>query len=303
VRGQAVRGVKLPPPAMVPTMQHASGTLRAHDGLTLFTRRWWPDRPARAVVLLVHGIAEHSGRYAYPAAHLLLHDVAVLAYDQRGHGQSEGPRTHVDAFGEYVDDLDRALAWARAEAGGLPLFLMGHSLGGLVVARYVVDRRPEGLAGVILSSPALQLPADLSPLLQRVSGVVSRLAPRLRTVRLDLSLLSRDPAVGRAYAEDPLCDKKGVRARLGHEILATTRHVRAHPEAFTAPLLLFHGTADRITDPAGSRWLYDHTPATDKTLNLYDGFYHETMNEPERERVLDDLVAWIHARSGTSPTP
>ena len=284
---------------MVPTMQHATGTLRAPDGLTLFTRRWWPDRPPRAVVLLVHGIGEHSGRHAYMAAHLLLHDVAVLSYDQRGHGQSEGLRTHVDAFDAYLGDLDRALAWARAEAGDLPLFLMGHSLGGLVVAKYVVERRPEDLAGVILSSPALQIPADLSPLLQRISGVASRLAPRLRTVRLDLGHLSRDPAVARAYREDPLTDKKGVRARLGHEILEATRHVRRHPEAFTAPLLLFHGTADRITDPDGSRWLYAEAPSADKTLKLYEGLYHETMNEPERDRVLDDLTGWIEAHASS----
>jgi alpha-beta hydrolase superfamily lysophospholipase len=279
-------------------MQHTTGTLRAHDGLALHTRRWWPDQPPRAVVLLVHGIAEHSGRYAYLAAHLLLHRIAVLTYDHRGHGHSEGLRTHVDAFEEYLNDLDLALAWAREEARDLPLFLMGHSMGGLIAARYVVDRRPEDLAGLILSSPALQVPSDLSPLLQRIAGTVSRLAPRLRATRLDLAHLSRDPAVARAYREDPLCDKGGIRARLGFEILEATRHVRSHPEAFTLPLLLFHGTADRITDPAGSRWLYEQAPAGDKTLNLYDGFYHETFNEPERERVLDDLAGWIEARAG-----
>lgn len=296
-------------------MQHDTGILRAHDGLPLFTRRWWPDpgsgpgqapgsgsgqaQEAQAVVLLVHGIGEHSGRYAYPAAHLLLHRIAVLTYDHRGHGQSEGLRVHVDAFDEYLNDLALALAWARDEAGHLPLFLMGHSLGGLIVARYVVDRRPEGLAGVVLSSPALQIPADLSPLLQRIAGTVSRLVPRLRTTRLDLAHLSRDPAVARAYAGDPLTDKGGIRARIGHEILEATRHVRAHPEAFTLPLLLFHGTADRITDPEGSRWLYAHAPAADKTLTLYDGFFHETMNEPERDRVLGDLTDWIAARAGS----
>jgi alpha-beta hydrolase superfamily lysophospholipase len=278
-------------------MQHDTGTLVTADGLTLYTRRWWPDTPARAVVLLVHGIGEHSGRYAYPAAHLLLHGIAVLSYDHRGHGQSEGERAHVDRFDDYLGDLDRALAWAREEAGGRPLFLMGHSLGGLIVARYVVDRRPEGLAGLILSSPALQIPTDLSPFLQRIAGPVSRLAPRLRTTKLDLAHLSRDPAVARTYAEDPLCDTGGIRSRLGYEILEATRAVRHHPEAFTLPLLLYHGTADRITDPAGSRWLYEHAPSDDKTLHLYDGFFHETHNEPERERVLDDLVRGIEAHT------
>lgn len=284
-------------------MHHATGTLRAHDGLPLFTRRWWPDADARAVVLLVHGVGEHSGRYAYPAAHLLLNRIAVLAYDHRGHGHSEGLRVHVERFGEFVDDLAVAVAWAHEERGDRPLFLLGHSLGGLIVARYLVDHAADRLAGVILSSPALQIPSDLSPLLQRIAGPVSRFLPRLRTTRLDLAHLSRDPAVARAYAEDPLCDTGGVRARLGHEVLETTRLVRRHPEAFTRPLLLYHGTADRITDPGGSRWLYAQAPAEDKTLHLYDGFYHETHNEPERERVLDDLVDWIEARSPSSPTP
>ena len=252
-------------------MQHTTGTLTTFDGLSLFTRRWWPDVPPRAVVLLVHGIAEHSGRYAYPAAHLLLKGIAVLSFDARGHAQSEGVRTYVETFDHYLNDLEVALDWAHDEAGALPLFLMGHSLGGLMVARYIVDRQPEGLSGVVLSSAALQIPADLSPLLQRIAGVLSRLVPRLRLTRLDLADLSRDSAVGRAFAEDPLTDKKGVRARVGHEILDSTKRVQAHPEAFSQPLLLFHGTADRITDPEGSRWLYAQAPPEDKTLNLYEG--------------------------------
>ncbi len=282
-------------------MQHDAGTLAAADGLTLATRRWTPRERPKAVVLIVHGIAEHSGRYAHLATHLLLHGYAALAYDHRAHGRSEGePRTHVESFGELVDDLRVAAGWAREEAEGRPLFVFGHSLGGSVAARYVVEHGTDGLAGLILSSPALKIPPDLSPLLQKVAGLLNRVAPRLRTAKLDLGHLSRDPAVARAYRADPLTDSGGIRARMGYEILRATDGLLGRADAFTLPLLLLHGTADRITDPGGTQALYDAAPTADKTLELYEGFYHETFNEPERERVLDDIADWLDARAPAS---
>lgn len=273
-------------------MNHDTGSLTTSDGLQLHTRHWWPDDEARASILLVHGIGEHSGRYAYPAAHLLLHQIELFSYDQRGHGLSEGPRVQIESFEEYVEDLALAHAWAQRKARDRPLFLMGHSLGGLVVAHYVVDRRP-ALPGLILSSPALQIPPDLSPLLQKASGVLSRFVPQLRTISLNLDHISRDPVVRDAYANDPLVDHGGVRARMGHEVLQATSQVREHPDAFSMPLYLFHGTADQITDPDGSKWLASEAPSGDITLRLFEGLYHETLNEPERDEVLEALSGWV----------
>jgi len=276
-------------------MQHDAGTLRTDDGLSLATRRWSPRARPKATVALVHGIGEHSGRYAHVATHLMLHDLAVHAFDLRGHGRSEGePRAYVESFDEYLYDLDLFLDHVRREQRG-PLFLYGHSLGGGIAARYVVERGTNGLDGLILSSAALQIPTDLSPILQKLAGTVSRFKPTLPTTKLDTSLLSHDPAVVRAYEQDPLVYSGGVRARVGYEVLRNTEIIQQHPEAFTLPLYLFHGTADKITDPDGSHWLYEHAPTDDKTLKLYEGFYHETHNEPERERVLTDLTAWIEA--------
>jgi alpha-beta hydrolase superfamily lysophospholipase len=274
-------------------MQHDACTLHAYDGLTLATRRWMPGPRPKAAVALVHGIGEHSGRYAHVATHLMLHGYAAYAFDLRGHGRSEGePRVYVDSFGEYVADLDRFLADVRKEHRG-PLFLYGHSMGGAIAASYVIEHGTDGLAGLVLSSAALQLPADLSPLLQKAAGVLSRFAPKLPLTKLDTSHLSRDPAVVRAYERVLLVYTGGVRPRVGAEILRVTEHIQQHPEAFTLPLLLYHGTADRITDPDGSRRLYERAPTEDKTLHLYEGLYHETHNEPERERVLDDLTTWL----------
>lgn len=277
-------------------MQHDASTLTTDDGLTLATRRWIPRGRPKAVVALVHGISEHSGRYAHVATHLMLHGYAVHAFDLRGHGRSEGePRVYVESFDAYVDDLALFLDYVRADAPRLPLFLYGHSLGGAIAAYYVTERGTDGLAGLVLSSAALKIPADLSPILQKAAGVLSRFVPKLPLTKLDTSDLSRDPAVVRAYEQDPLVYHGGVRPRVGAEILRVTDHVQAHTDAFTLPLYLYHGTADKVTDPEGSRLLHDRAPSDDKKLTLYDGFYHETHNEPGRERVLTDLTDWLDA--------
>ena len=273
-------------------MTHETATRASPDGTTLFTRRWTPDRPTRAVVVLVHGVHEHSGRYSYLASTLMARGIAVRALDLRGHGRSEGPRGQVEAFGDYVSDLRPFLDEAVADAG-VPVFLMGHSMGGLVVAATVVDRGTDGLAGVVLSSPALRV--DSPALLRTLAPVIARWLPDAPVTRLDLGHLSRDPTVARAYREDPLTTKQGVRARLGWEIVQATERVRERPDAFDVPLYLFHGTADRLTDPDGTRWLAEHAAADDVTLRVYDGYYHETMNEPERDDVIASLADWLDA--------
>ncbi len=277
-------------------MQHDAGTFRTDDGLTLATRRWLPHDHPEAAVVIVHGIGDHSGRFAHVAAHLMLHDYEVYAFDLRGHGRSEGePRAYVESFDEYTEDLAHFLRHVHEATSG-PVFLLGHSLGGLIAASYVVQHGTNDLAGLILSSAALQIPADLSPVLQKAAGVLSRFAPKVALKKLDPSHLSKDPGVARGYELDPLTYTGGIRPRVGHEILRVTEVVRQHASAFTLPLYLFHGTADRITDPAGSQWLHDHAPSEDKTLHFYDGLYHETMNEPERQQVLDDLASWLNER-------
>lgn len=276
-------------------MTHEIGSLIAHDGLTLFTRRWTPDRPTRAVVSLVHGVHEHSGRYAYLASALMQRGIAVHAVDLRGHGRSQGPRGQVEGFDEYIDDVRVHLAEVFEKAGEVPVFLMGHSMGGLVVASLVTSRGTDGLAGVVLSSPALQLPDDTPEVLQKVAPFVARWLPNVPVARLDLSGLSRDPTVERAYREDPLTTKQGVRARLGYEIVRAAERVRQRPEAFDGPLYLFHGTADTITAPAGTEWLAAHAASDDVTLRLFDGLYHETTNEPERDDVIAALADWLDA--------
>lgn len=283
-------------------MTHETGTLRTADGLDLFTRRWLPDMETRAAVALVHGVHEHSGRYAYVASALMRRGVAVHAVDLRGHGQSPGERGRVGSFDEYVLDVARLLEETFGAAGGTPVFLMGHSMGGLVAAATVVERGAEGLAGLVLSSAALRVPATTPAALRKLAPLVARVAPGLPVQRLDLSGLSRDPVVVRNYGEDPLTTTQAVRAHTANAILEAAERVRQRPEAFRLPLYLFHGTADRITDPAGTRWLAEHAPSDDVTLRLYDGLYHEALNEPERDEVIRDLADWLVDRAG-APAP
>lgn len=270
-------------------MYHETGRITGANGISLFTRSWRPAGREKAAVLLAHGVHEHSGRYAYLAGRLLLSEIAVFAYDHRGHGRSDGERSMIDSFDDYVLDLGKALAWAR-ESSRAPLFLMGHSMGGLVVARYVTENGGGGVDGIILSSPALRLANPPAPLLRKATGVLSKHVPRLRITRVDLSRLSHEPTVERAYRNDPLCDTKGLRARTAYELLLATEQVDA--SQFHAPTYIFHGSADTTTDPKASREFAASVPG-DVTLTIYDGLYHETLNETERERVIEGLVAWI----------
>ena len=275
-------------------LMHSTGTLTARDGTALFTRRWTPDFGEKGSVVLVHGVHEHSGRHAGLAAALLARGLDVFAYDHRGHGQSGGARADVEAFGDYVADLEAVMAEVRDASAGRPVVLIGHSMGGLVAAEYVVEHGASGLAGLVLSSPALHT-FPVPRLLEKAAPYVARWRPQQVVTSLDLSKLSHDGAVERAYREDPLNTVSGLRARLAHEILLASRHVQAHPEAFTMPLYLLHGTADRITPHGGSEWLAAAAPSADVTLKLYDGLFHELMKEPEHKAVLAGIADWVEA--------
>ena len=281
-------------PDATPASSATPGTLIASDGLRLFTQRWTPE-PATAGVLLVHGYGEHSGRYDHVAEALGREGVAVYAFDLRGHGRSEGSRAYVESFDRYLEDLDDALDAADRSLPEGPLFLYGHSMGGLIVLRYVLERDLD-VDGLILSSPAIEINPDLAPLLRRVAQWLGRVAPKLPTVRSVEGAISRDPAVVEAAENDPLNYHGRVQARMGAEMLRAGETVQARVDEIIDPFLVVHGTADTITSPTWSQRLYDRAAADDKTLHLYDGLYHETHNEPEQDEVLADIRTWLRER-------
>lgn len=284
---------------MLPTPPPTStGTLTTDDGVELFTQRWIPAESdtLRAAVALVHGHAEHSGRYAHVAGYLNQHAIAVYAYDQRGFGRSEGRRAYVASFDVLLDDLALFLDRVRTQMPDGPLFLFGHSMGGAVATLYVLERS-DNFAGLILSSPAIEVDADVPSILRLLSDVISRILPILPTIHTPEDLLSRDSNVVDAAKNDPLNYHGRVLARTGAEMLQASRRIQRKMSTLALPFLILHGTADQLTDPGGSRALYSQARSSDKTLNLYPGLYHETFNEPEKEQVLNDIVEWLKART------
>ncbi len=269
---------------------HATGT----RGSTLFRRSWLPENPERAV-LVVHGLAEHSGRYEGLAAWFAERGCAVHAYDHQGHGRSSGTRCHVRRFDDLLDDLDQSLNWVRAEHPDLPIFLVGHSMGGLIVAALVVERRPE-VAGAVMSGAALAVERSLSPARAIAVRVLSAVAPRLSFPSgLDPNGLSRDPEVVRAYLEDPLVHLR-LTVSLAAGLASASRRTASAGARVAIPLLILHGEADPICPVDGSRAFHAQVSVPGTRLHVYPKLRHEIFNEPERETVFQNMLDWLAER-------
>ncbi len=263
------------------------------NGQTLRRYAWQIEAP-KAQVLIVHGYAEHAGRYTHVADALNAAGYDVFAYDQKGHG------TQAETLGYYADimeltaDLGAVVSLIKTNAPDLPLFVMGHSMGGLVTALYVTHQQP-ALAGVVLSSPFLMPDDDVSPLLIKMASVLSRVIPKVATTSLDSAHISRDAAVVAAYDNDPLVPRGGVPTRVGAEMLRGCDLVAEKASNFELPVYIFHGDQDKLANPKGSQRLFDTIAATDRKLKYYRGLYHETLNEPEKEQVISDVITWLDA--------
>lgn len=275
-------------------MTWAEGALGGVGGLRLYRQAWAPEGDARAVVVLVHGLCEHGGRYHHVAGRLVADGYAVHALDHRGHGRSEGPRAFIDRMTNAVADL-HALVEATASAhSGLPMVMLGHSMGGLVAVCFALAH-PQRLSGLILSAPLAALEAA-SPATRLAARVLSALTPRLGVIGIDSALISRDPEVVRAYGADPLVFHGKLPARTVFELERAVRSLPSRVHAITVPTLIMYGSADRLCPPAGSLGLHDCIGAQDRTLKVYDGLYHEIFNEPEQDGVLEDVCAWLRER-------
>jgi alpha-beta hydrolase superfamily lysophospholipase len=275
----------------------SEGELTGVGGVRIQWRSWLPDGGPKAVIVIAHGAGEHLGRYEHVAARLVSEGYAVYALDHRGHGRSGGPRALIDRVDNAVADLDQLVVRAAGEHPGIDVFLLGHSMGGLIAVSYAL-RHQNRLHGLLLSGPLAALDAA-SPPVRMIASILSALTPKLGVFAVDASLVSRDPAVVKAYQEDPLVHHGKLPARTVAE-LATS--VGSFPDAvgtITIPTLIMYGTADQLAPPAGSKMLAEKISSADKKVIPYEGLYHEIFNEPEREQVLDDTCAWLKAHVGT----
>lgn len=263
------------------------------NGLELFTRIWRPEAAPRAVVVAVHGFKAHSGLFAWAAEELTKHGLAVYALDLRGHGRSGGERLYVEKFGDYVDDVKRVVAVAKANEPGLPVFVLGHSAGGVIASMYAFENASD-VAGLISESFAHVVPAP-GFVLSIIKGL-SHIAPRLGVLSLPDDEFSRDPAFVARMKSDPLITHAAYPAHTVAEMARADERLREAFPAFTVPVLVLHGTTDKVTLPIGSKIFDELGGSADKTLKLYDGYAHDLLNDVGREQVLRDIAAWTTAR-------
>ena len=283
-------------------VENEQGKFEGAEGLSIFWQSWrGPDQP-RAVVVLVHGAAEHCGRYGYVVERLVPAGFPIFSMDLRGHGRSEGDRMVIDRMANAVADIDQLVTRAREEVPGVPLFLLGHSMGGAIALEYAL-RHEDRIDALALSAPAADMDTA-SFQIRLVSQVLTRIAPRLGVFHVDSDQISRDPAEVAAYDNDPLVPRDKLPARTIAEMAGAIATFPERLRSFRKPLLVMHGGDDRITSANASRMVDENAGSTDKTLKIYDGYYHEIFNEPEAERArpIGDLLAWFEAHCAIAET-
>lgn len=276
-------------------MQHREGHFTTPDGAEVYTQAWLPDSTPQAVILIVHGLGDHSGRYGNYVNYFVPRGYALYSFDARGHGRSSGARGHIDRFDRYVEDIDRRADEARSDWPATPLSLLGHSLGSLMALSYA-RQHPDRLTGLIVTGTALQDALELPAWKRNLAAVLSHVTPALKMNNgVALSGLSHDPTVIAAYQADPLTHTWGT-PRLDAEVRTTRTQIWQSAPTWRVPTLMLHGGADPICLPEGARQFAAQTPAGLVEYHEHAGLYHEIHNELEREEVFREVEAWLQAR-------
>jgi acylglycerol lipase len=278
-------------------MKYQEGFFKGIRDSNIYFQSWLPESEPKAVLLLVHGLAEHSGRYMNVVNHFIPLNYAVYGIDHLGHGKSDGTRVYVERFDDYTNTLKVYFDMIRGWQPDKPIFLVGHSMGGLISALYLLDHQAE-LAGAVLSGAPAKVPSNITPSILLVGKILSALLPKFGLIGLDADGVSRDPSVVQAYVNDPLVHTGKTTARLAAEMLKAMKYVSGQANRITLPIMIVQGGADKLVDPAGAQMLYDTVSSADKEIRIYDGFYHEVFNEPEHDKVLGDVERWLEAHIG-----
>lgn len=271
------------------------GWFNANEQVRLYERRLMPEEAPLANVVIIHGYGDHCARYEYTMERLRDAHLAAFTYDQRGHGRSPGKRGYIPRFEDFLDDLDVFLEHIGPDLTEAPLFLMGHSMGGMVLARYAETRALQ-VRGLVFSSPFLAFSDDIPKFLIALGPAIARVLPWLPIGGVDNRGLSRDPAVVEAADKDPLCYHGRVAAHTAGEFSRIIRDIGEDLERITLPMLVLHGGADHVVSPSGSRMLHERATATDKKLRIFPEGYHELFNDLEKEKFVDEIVAWMKSK-------
>ncbi len=275
-------------------MKHKDGTFKGVRDANIYYQSWLPEGEPKAILVIVHGLAEHSGRYMNVVNHLVPSGYAVYGIDHIGHGKSDGKRGYVEQFQDYTKVLKNYFDMIGKLQPNKPMFLIGHSMGGLISTAFLLNHQDK-LSGAILSGPGIKLPDNISQATIFAAKMFSIIMPGFGLKQLDSKGVSRDPSVVDAYINDPLVYTGKITARLGAELIKTMQHVTQQAAKIKLPIMIVQGSDDKLVDPGGAQFLYDLVGSKDKTIKIYNGFYHEVFNEPEHELVLNDVEIWLNA--------
>ncbi|UCE98181.1 MAG: lysophospholipase [Dehalococcoidia bacterium] len=277
------------------TMKSINGYFIGQGGFNLYYRGWLPKQNPRTIVFIIHGLAEHSGRYTEIATFLVEENYCVFCHDHQGHGFSGGSRGYIRHFATYTKDLISFIDIISEKYPHIPIFLLGHSIGGTIAIDYCIENQGN-VDGLILSAPTLLKGESIKKWQIILAKILSVIAPKAGVDRLDSSTISKDPAVVNAYRNDKLVYSGKLSARLGSEILKTIELLPQEMNKIKLPVLIMQGSEDKLVSPDGSKKTFQMVSSTDKTLKIYEGLYHEIMNEPEKDMVYKDISEWISKR-------
>jgi acylglycerol lipase len=273
-------------------MKHTEGKFKGVREANIYYQGWLPDGEVKGVLFLVHGLGEHCCRYENHVNYFVPKGYAIYGLDHLGHGKSDGQQEVIDRFSDYTDTLAIYYKMVKGWQAGKPIFIIGHSMGGLITCYYLLDHQ-EDFKGAILSAPAIKVSDNISSTTITMGKMLSVIAPKAGVLALDPTGISRDPEVVKAYVEDPLVFHGKTPARLAAEMLKAMQRVTEEVEKITLPIIVVQGSEDKLVDPDGAQMLYDRAVSKDKTLKIYQGAYHEVHNEPEREIMFKDLETWL----------
>jgi len=267
---------------------------KAHDNHRLYYESYHPKK-AKAVLIFVHGINEHAGRYQFPVA-FFKGEYILYLYDHRGHGRSDGVRSHVESFDHYVDDLNEFVKLVAKKEKKSKIFMVGHSMGGQVLLNFLAKYPKAPIKGFITSSPNIRLKMKINPLKRLIGKKFSQFVPKLRLPNdISTKWVSRDKSIVKAYEDDPMVGK-AITAKLGYEILTNQENILNHAESIKFPALMLHAGDDKICDKSGTLDFFERLNSIDKEMEIFNGMYHEIFNEIGKEKVFERMEGWLLER-------